>query len=177
MAGQTVRVINVEERVERVTGLFELHADSVFHVAWRILWSAADAEDVTQTTFVRAFTRLDQLVDSARERPWLLQIAYHGALEVLRRRRDVPTDPAELPDRPTGDDTERIADRRATAVLLHAAIDGLPGNLRLAFVLRDVEGLSTHEVATTLGIGESAAKMRVARAREQLRQALAGALS
>jgi RNA polymerase sigma-70 factor (ECF subfamily) len=169
-------VITVEERIERVTELFELHADSVFHVAWRIVWSAPDAEDVTQATFVRAFTRLDQLREPGRERPWLLQIAYHGALEVLRRRRDVPTDPHELPERPTSEDTERIADRRATVALLQSAIDELPGSLRIAFVLRDVEGLSTHEVADTLGIGESAAKMRVARAREQLRMALEGVL-
>ncbi len=164
-------------RVDRVVELFERHADSVFHVAWRILWSTADAEDVTQTTFVRAFTRLDQLRDDGRERPWLLQIAYHSALDVLRRRRDVPTDPAELPDRPEGDDTERVADRRATVALLQAAIDDLPGALRIAFVLRDVEGLSTRDVADTLGIGESAAKMRVARAREQLRLALEGVLT
>lgn len=168
---------DVEDRIERITELFERHADSVFHVAWRILWSAADAEDVTQTTFVRAFTRLEQLRDHGRARPWLLQIAYHSALEVVRRRRDVPTDPAELPDRPAPHTTEQIADRRATAALLHAAVDGLPGTLRVAFVLRDVEGLSTLDVADALGIGESAAKMRIARAREQLRLALEGVLS
>lgn len=169
-------MITVEQRIERITDLFELHADSVFHVAWRILWSVPDAEDVTQTAFVRAFGRLDQLRDPDRARPWLLQIGYHTALEVLRRRRDVPTDPAELPDRPTGEDTEQAAERRATAGLLQAAIDDLPGTLRLAFVLRDVEGLSSIEVADALGIGESAAKMRVARAREQLRTALDGIL-
>lgn len=166
----------VEGRLERIVELFELHADSVFHVAWRIVWSVPDAEDVTQTTFVRAFTRLDQLRDAGRARPWLLQIAYHSALEVLRRRRDVPTDPSELPDRPTAHDTEQIADRRATLTLLQEAVDQLPGTLRLAFVLRDIEGLSMIEVAETLGVGESAAKMRVARAREQLRLRLEGAL-
>ena len=166
-----------ESQLAQIVDLFERHADSVFHVAWRILWSAADAEDVTQTTFVRAFTRLHQLRDAGRERPWLLQIAYHSALEVLRRRRDVPTDPSELPDRPDRADTEGVADRRATAALLQAAIDELPGTLRLAFVLRDVEGLSTREVADTLEIGESAAKMRIARAREQLRLALEGVLA
>ena len=166
----------VEGRLERIVELFELHADSVFHVAWRIVWSVPDAEDVTQITFVRAFTRLDQLRDAGRARPWLLQIAYHSALEVLRRRRDVPTDPSELPDRPTAHDTEQIVDRRATLTLLQEAVDALPGTLRLAFVLRDIEGLSMIEVAETLGVGESAAKMRVARAREQLRLRLEGAL-
>ena len=166
----------VDGRLERIIELFEANADSVFHVAWRILWSVPDAEDVTQTTFVRAFTRLDQLRDRGRARPWLLQIAYHSALEVLRRRRDVPTDPSELPDRPSPDDTERIVDRRAAVAVLQVAIDELPGTLRLAFVLRDIEGLSMIEVADTLGIGESAAKMRVARAREQLRVSLEGVL-
>ena len=61
--------------------------------------------------------------------------------------------------------------------VLQAAIDELPGTLRIAFVLRDVEGLSTREVADTLEIGESAAKMRIARAREQLRLALEGVLA
>lgn len=170
-------MLSVEDRIGRLTELFEQHADSVFHVAWRILWSVPDAEDVVQTTFLRAFTRLDQLRDAERVRPWLLQIAYHGSLEVVRRRRDVPTDPARLPERPAPDDPAARAERRELAARLHAAVDALPENLRVAFVLRDAEGLAIRDVAGVLGIGESAAKMRVARAREQLRLALQGSLS
>lgn len=161
-------------RVQVIIALFDAHADSVYNVAWRILWNAADAEDVTQSTYLRAFARLDQLRQPERARPWLLQIAYHGALEVLRRRRDLPTDPATLPERPSSETPESLALRSETLAALDRAIDTLPETLRVAFVLRDVEGLSTAEVAATLEIGESAAKMRVARAREQLRQALAG---
>jgi RNA polymerase sigma-70 factor (ECF subfamily) len=164
------------DRGERLTSLFDAHADSVFNVAWRTLWSVADAEDVTQTTFLRAFSRIDQLRQPDRARPWLLQIAYHSALEVLRRRRDVPTDPAMLPDRSTDESPESATIRSETLASLNRAIDALPETLRIAFLLRDVEGLSTNEVAAALGVGESAAKMRVSSAREQLRQTLEGLL-
>ena len=153
--------------------LFDAHVDSVFTVAHRIVWNRADAEDVVQTTFLKAFGRLAQLRDQKRTRPWLLQIGYREAVAVLRRRRDVPTDPDAFPDRSSsrgnpGQEAE-AADLRRRLV---AAMASLPGTVRGAFVLRDVEELSMREVAGVLDISGSAAKMRVHRARAEMRRLL-----
>jgi RNA polymerase sigma-70 factor (ECF subfamily) len=154
---------------------FEAHVDAAFNVAYRILWNAADAQDVVQTAFIRAAGNVHQLRDPSRVRSWLLGITYRESLTVLRRRREVPTDPVDFERVGAGTrGPEEIVLDRDRARLIDGAIRALPVRLRIAFVLRDVEELSMTEVATVLGIGESAAKMRVARAREMLRRALAG---
>lgn len=156
--------------VERAESLFRSHADAVFNVAFRVVWSAADAEDVVQSTFVKAITRGSQLRDSSRERPWMLQIAYREALTVIRRRRDVPVDPNELPEQvSTRAGPETTMEAAEVAGQVTAALGRLAHEERAAVVLRDIEGLSMAEVAEVLGVGLSAAKMRVHRGRGSLR--------
>ncbi len=166
---------DAESRLGRIVELFETNANAVYNVAYRIVWNRADAEDVVQATFVQVFLKLHQLQDQTKVRGWLLQIAYRQSLTVIRRRRDQPTDPADLPDRATSHDATAAPVLQSELTrTIRAAIDQLPQNLRLALVLRDVEALPMAEVATVLDIGPSAAKMRVARARQQLRTELAG---
>ncbi len=155
--------------------MFEANVDSAFNVAYRIVWNTTDAQDVVQTAFISAWGKLDQLRDPSRVRSWLLSITYREALTVLRRRRDVLTGPADF-ERVIANSLgpEDMALERDRARLIDAAIRSLPVRLRIAFILRDVEELPMAEVASVLDIGESAAKMRVARAREVLRQALKG---
>ncbi|MEX2620835.1 MAG: RNA polymerase sigma factor [Egibacteraceae bacterium] len=155
-----------------VVALFDAHADGVFTLARRMLWNTADGEDVVQRTFVRAFTRGHQLRDASKARSWIYRIAYHECLTVLRERRDIPTDPALLPEREAPDRPDREVERRQLALRLRAAIDTLPPTLRPAFVLRDVQGVPMTEVAAVLDVGLSTAKMRVHRARLRLRELL-----
>ncbi len=162
-------------RLAQITRLFEDNADAAFNVAYRIVWNRADAEDVVQSTFIQVYLKMGQLHDQTKARSWLLQIAYRQALNILRRRKDEPTDPADLPDRFTSHDaTAQPALQNDLRLTIQTAINRLPQNLRIAVVLRDVEGLPMREVASVLDIGQSAAKMRVTRAREQLRTELAG---
>lgn len=155
--------------------LFERTVDGAYNVAYRLLWNHADAADVVQNVFIKAVLHRDQLIDAGKARSWVLGISYREALMVLRGRRDTPTDPSRLPDRPApASDPEELALRSELATLLGEAIDALPDSLRVAFVLRDVEELPMAEVASVLDIGESAAKMRVARGRESLRITLTG---
>ncbi len=171
----TVDLGSADSRLAQITGLFESNADAVFNVAYRIVWNRADAEDVVQTTFIQVYLKMDQLEDQSKARSWLLQIAYRQALNVLRRRKDQPTDPSDLPDQFTSHDAAaEPALRNDLRLTIQSAIDRLPQNLRMAVILRDVEGLPMREVASVLDIGQSAAKMRVARAREQLRTDLSG---
>ena len=148
---------------------------AAYNLAARVVGNHHDALDVVQSAFVQAALHHHQLRDSRQSRSWLLGIVYREALMVLRRRRDVPTAPGDLPDgaQPFADPADVLV-QRDLAALIDAAVRRLPEPLRVAFVLRDVEELPMREVAQALDIGESAAKMRVARARESLRVALQG---
>lgn len=151
---------------------FSAHADDVFTLARRMLWSRQDAEDVVQDTFVTAWLRHDQLREPAATRSWLLTIAYRASLRVIRRRRERPTAPGDLPElaAPASDEPEARALHLEEVRLLVAAFHELPTSLRAAVVLRDVQELPMTEVAAVLDIGISAAKMRVHRGREHLRR-------
>ena len=158
-----------------VTELFEANAGAAFNVAYRITWSRADALDVVQDAFIKAMRKADQLREPTKARSWLLSITYREALSLLRSRRETATDPSDF-DGLSGraEDPADVVARRELAAFIDAAIMRLAEPLRTAFVLRDVEELPIAEVAEILGIGLSASKMRVARAREQLRVALEG---
>lgn len=157
--------------------LFESHADAVFNVAYRVTWNAADAEDVVQESFVSAFVHREDLRDRSKARPWLLAIAYRRSLMLLRGRRSYPAEPIsfERHTGPSADPIDVVVQNELGAVV-RQAIGRLPERLRAAITLRDAEGLSLQEVAEILDIGLSAAKMRVARGREQLRIELEGVL-
>lgn len=159
-----------QQLAHRVTALFVAHVDAVFNVAYRVLWNRADAEDVIQATFVKAFTRLDQLNDDAKVRSWLLQVAYRESITTIRRRREQPLAPEDMPETAATDlGPEERAVLGSVAVELSNALARLDSDERLAVVLRDVEELPMRDVAEVLGIGLSAAKMRVHRGRQSLR--------
>lgn len=168
-----VEVDSQEQLLLRFEDLFNANIDAVFNVAHRLLWNRADAEDIVQTTFLKAITQMDQLREADRARPWLLQMAYRDSIGTIRRRRDRPTDPAKLPERATsqpgpGD----IAVASEIARLVAAALADLDESERIAVTLRDVEDLPMREVASVMDIRISAAKMRVHRGRASLRTAL-----
>lgn len=156
----------------RIVGrLFAEFADGVYTLAFRMLGDRHLAEDVVQETFVKVMRSLDTFRGDGPMAAWLYRIGYREAIAVSRRRREDPVEPAEIAlraDRPA-DDVEHVVVARELATRLDGAIAGLPEALRSAFVLRDVEGLSTAEVAEVLDISSSAVKMRLARARQALR--------
>jgi len=157
----------------KIEALFVEHVDAVFNVAYRVLWSRPDAEDVVQATFTKSFVNLDQLQDKSKAKPWLLQIAYREAITVIRRRRDVPTDPNDMPQHASHEDGPAQQAVLADIVgRLSDALERIDSDERMAVVLRDVEQLPMSEVASVLDIGLSAAKMRVSRGRQSLRRIL-----
>ena len=158
---------------ERIETLFNEHVDAVYNVAYRVLWNRDDAEDVVQATFVKAFLRLDQLKDDSKVRAWLLQVGYREAITVVRRRRDVPTDPLEMPvEASNARGPEALAVASAMAGHISEALMAMDEDERVAVVLRDIEELPMRQVAEVLDVGLSAAKMRVHRGRQSLRQKL-----
>ena len=154
--------------------LFDTFADGVYTLAYRITRDRHLAEDVVQETFIKVIRSLASYRGDGPIAAWIYRIGYREAIIVTRRRHEDPLDPAAVAieiDRPTGSVEEQVL-AGELAERLDEAINSLSESVRAAFVLRDVEGLSTTEVAAALEISASAVKMRLARARETMRQQL-----
>lgn len=173
--------------LEAFEALATRHERVVFTLARRITGSEEDAADVTQQAFLSAIENLDGFRGEAGFGTWIRRIATHAALKVLRKRRGLPTTSLEAATEPGVDDgpvphPEYIADwsqspvelaqRAETTRLIEAALGRLDEKHRLVFVLRDVEGLSVRETAEALGLSEVNVKVRLLRARLQLREEL-----
>jgi RNA polymerase sigma-70 factor (ECF subfamily) len=134
----------------------------------------AEAEDVAQDAFVRAYRGLSRFHGASTFRTWLYQIVVNVARTQRSRRiarREQPDDP-EMPlleSRPSGEDVEeRVIDRDR----LDRALAGLSDELREAVLLRDVEGLDYREIAVALGVPIGTVESRIFRGRARLRAAL-----
>ncbi len=177
-----------EEIVQRVlrgeTALFEIlmrrYNQRLYRVARAVLRDDAEAEDVMQDAYVRAYQHLHQFEGRSQFATWLTRIAVHEALaRSERRQRFQDLDPANAPD---GDvmnyftSGERSPEQQASDAELHemleAAVGRLPQPYRSVFVLRDVERMSTLEVARVLELTEATVKVRLHRARGMLRREL-----
>lgn len=160
--------------------LFEIlmrrHNQRLYRVARGILGEHAEAEDVMQETYVRAFRELAAFRGEAAFSTWLTRIAVHEALARVRKRRHlVAVDQETLPEQSDGDaaaNPERAAGNRELRAAIHQAVEQLPDALRAVFVLREVEDLSTEEVADALGISRENVRVRLHRANAILRQRL-----
>lgn len=159
------------------------YAPRLYNVALRLVGSPDEAEDVLQETFIAACQKIKQFKGKARLGTWLYRIATNNGLMRLRRREpalsldeladswDEVVEPRLL--QPWPEDPERAVDLTELRAVMEEAIRDLPESLRLAFVLRDIEGLSTQEAADVLGISPAALKVRLHRARLLLRERLA----
>ena len=151
--------------------LFEEFADGVYTLGYRILGDRHLAEDIVQETFIKVMRSLATYRGDGPIAAWLYRIGYREAITATRKRRETPLDPDEMlaaGDRPVTSVEDVVLAPELTQ-RLDAAIARLAEPLRSAFVLRDIEQLSTAEVAQALDISESAVKMRLARARQALR--------
>jgi RNA polymerase sigma-70 factor (ECF subfamily) len=175
-----------EEIIQQVvagnTAMFELlmrrYNERVYRAARAIVSDEEEAEDVMQQAYVNAFTHLHQFTGAARFSTWLTKIAVHESLARVRRRGryeafDEEASSGEpLMSRSSAENPERQAFTGELRGLLEWAIDTLPPGMREVFVLRDVEGLSTSEVAETLDVSEDVVKTRLSRGRAALRRVL-----
>lgn len=154
--------------------LYRRHSAHVYRYAYGMLRNAADAEDVTQTTFMNAFRALERGEDPRSPLNWLISIAHNVCLQRFRTnsRRpqeveldyDVADALVEEHDGPEGEDVKR-------------ALGHLAFNQRAAIVLREIEGRSYAEIAEVLGVSMSAVETLIFRARRALREQLEGALT
>jgi RNA polymerase sigma-70 factor, ECF subfamily len=163
----------------------------VYTLGLRLLRHEQDAEDVTQQTFLSALEHLPQFREEASFATWLRRIATHAALKIIRKRKGLNTVSLEEATTPReGDDAiphpefiadwrqspEQLVNQREIRRLLDEALERLDEKHRLVFLLRDVEGLSIDETAAALGLTAANVKVRLLRARLQLRELLTRAL-
>ena len=154
------------------TVLVERYKDAVQNLAYRMLSNAAEAEDVTQETFVRAYTQLATYKPAHKFSTWLLSIASHLAIDQLRRRRFLALPLEDVPfldwigDVGTGPEQSAIEGEQQDEVQTY--LQRLPGKYRAVIVLRYWYDFSYEEIARTLNLTPALVKARLHRARELL---------
>lgn len=146
--------------------IYEATADRVFRLMVRMV-GQQDADDLTQQTFVRAFTKLDQFSGESKFETWLYRLATNEALQHLRREKHRRTE--ELVVEPTADQTDHVEQDERVA-MVRQALDQLDPELRAIFTLKEESGLSYQDIAATLGIPEGTVGSRLNRARRELRR-------
>jgi len=143
-----------------------------FRVALGVLHNRADAEDVAQEAFLRAYRNFAGLRERSRFRAWLVRITWrlaidrwHAARRRLRREEAVA-------DPPPAQSVEAAAAWREFEARLRSAVEELPEKLRLVLVLVAIEGHGTQEAAALLGLPEGTVKSRLFLARKKLAEKL-----
>ncbi|HKB12193.1 MAG TPA: sigma-70 family RNA polymerase sigma factor [Vicinamibacterales bacterium] len=176
MAAQGLRLVSPAFEAEALASL-----DSLFRAALRLTRNAADAEDLVQETYLKAFRAADRFEPGTNLRAWLFTILHNTARNEARdRARDTVAIDSAIVDRaadapPPGsraasapDTPETLLLRETLAPDLQSAIDELPEHYRQAVWLRDVEEFSYAEIAAMLSIPVGTVMSRISRGRHLL---------
>lgn len=162
---------------EALSTVFELYSDRIYRLALSLLHDEQSADGVVQDTFMALIEHLDSFEGRSSIGTWLYRVAYNNCMGRLRKIRpevDVEDSDAVMPERFI--DWQTIPETMLTGseamAQVEEALETLSPALRAVFILRDIEDLSTEEVAQALDISISAVKVRLHRARLALREAL-----
>jgi RNA polymerase sigma-70 factor, ECF subfamily len=145
----------------------------IFGVIYRIVGNVADAQDLTQETFIKAFERQEQLKDRQKAVQWLSRVATNTAIDFLRRKGrvnfteiDEAIEPMEAPAfrRP---DAELLDGERSAR--LELCLESLSQRERTALLLRDVEDMPARDVARVLGCSPATVRSHIANARTKFK--------
>ncbi len=156
----------------------------VYALAYRLVRDRDEAADVTQEVFMRVMRSVVGFRGESAFGTWLHRVTVNTSLTALRKRSRRPLPGREafgMPGEEGGGmvdpdaGPEERAERAELLARAEAAVAALPESSRTIVVLRDIEGLSTAEVAAATGLTETAVKVRLFRARERLRASLADA--
>lgn len=151
--------------------LFRRYADQVYQVALRITKSTHDAEDVLQNVFVGLPDALHGFAGRGTLGAWIRRIATRTALLFLRQHnRQAKWERRARREASISEDPDQVEAR----MTLKWALDRMPEDLRVVYVLKEMEGYSHDEIADFLGISANASSVRLYRARRFLRDHLQG---
>ena len=163
--------------------LVSRYTEKVSHLAMRITRSEQDTEEVVQEVFITLFTKLKTFRGQSAFSSWLYRVTSNAAFMKLRSRRKHSASSYEevtenggavesVHQRSDSSDVNYISVRHELRKYIEQAIEALPREYRSIFILRDVDGLSNHEVREVLGLSVPAVKSRLHRARLMLRKKL-----
>lgn len=162
----------IEGHVPAFTALMRRYNRRLFRVARGVLHDDAEAEDACQEAWLRAYANLDRLHDGAAFGIWLCRIGLRCALErIPGRRGHVSLDELDRRALALHDDgLEARVDTQTMVSTLELAIDALMPSHRVVVLLRDIEQMTTAEVAALLDVSEENVRVRLHRARTRLRE-------
>ena len=167
-----------ELELENDAVIFKGDYQRIFRYIRSMVHDTAEAEDLTQDTFLRAFRRRDSLRDEGAQTAWLYRIATHVCLDRLRqyaRRapKETETDLDEMdvaePDTPS---LQQEIERDEMSECIQSYLNNLSDSYRAAILLHDMHELTAPEIAQLLGLSLDTVKIRLHRARNKLRIAL-----
>lgn len=158
--------------------LFETYHDRIYCYLLHMVKNPAEAEDLTQETFLRAHRHADALRDSQAVRGWLYRIATHACLDRFRQRQpQVSLDNEEGGERVNAAVSKapsalEIAERKETSACVQRCLDFLPDKYRAVILLHEAHSLTAPEIAELLGVRVTTVKIRLHRARRGLQQVM-----
>lgn len=163
--------------------LVEAYSPLIYRLGMKMMNNPQDAEDILQETFIKAYHHFENFNGRSKISTWLYRIATNQALMHLRRKRPdaisvnepwenetAEQEPLQIVDWCCLPEGELMSDEARG--YLDQAVDRLPASLRMVFLLREIDGLSTRETAEVLDLSEGAVKTRLSRARLRLREEL-----
>lgn len=158
------------ELLERQNRFVSEHFRRIFGQIYHLVQNVADAQDLTQESFIKALQRQEQLKDEQKAARWLSRIATNTAIDFLRRSgrasfceiEDAPESHAESP--------EQILLRSEHREYLEDGLRLLSPRERAALILRDVEGLPAEEVAKRLNCSKATVRSHIANGRTKFRR-------
>ena len=153
---------------DALAALFELHSSQVHRLAYRLTMSADEADDIVQDLFIGLPEALNAYSGKGDFSAWLRKVAVRTTLMRMRasRRR------TSTAIRAAGESDSAMSNFMLDRMAIATALAALPDDLRVAFMLRDIEGYSHAEIAAMLNIRAGTAEVRVHRARRKLRALL-----
>jgi RNA polymerase sigma-70 factor (ECF subfamily) len=150
------------------------YQSAVYNMAYRMLGDPTEAEDAAQEVFVRAWNQLHTFQLDRRFSTWLLSIASHYSIDLLRRRKpQAPLDDVALFVQSDDPEPEELALKSEQSDMVRQLLNTLPDKYRSVTVLRYYNDLSYDEIARVTGLTESAVKTQLHRARKMLAEELA----
>lgn len=172
-AGQSAGLLDRAKMgdLEAFDQLMRLHEKQVLGMALRLLGSLEDAQDAAQETFLRLYKSLNRLPDIQEIKPWLYRVTVNVCNDMHRARRRRAWEPLSGPDPVSPQpDPELAWVHQERGRLVEMALKTLPEKERAAVVLRDMQGLSTREVAEILGSSEVTVRSQISVARGKLKK-------
>jgi RNA polymerase sigma-70 factor (ECF subfamily) len=158
--------------------LFQTYHDRIYRYVLHMVKNPAEAEDLTQDTFLRAYRSRDSLRDPDAVRGWLYRIATHACLDRLRQRAaPLSVDSQEgagqiaaaVSPHPSA---LELTERKETSACVQRCLDFLPDNYRAVILLYEAHSLTAAEIAQLLGLKLTTVKMRLHRAHRMLQQVM-----